>query len=582
MVDLTWDQGTHIHPDERFLTMLGTGVRLPGSLLQYFDPITSPLSPYIPQNASSYGAMVYGMLPVTLNKVLATWLGNDNFGMFVVQGRALSALADVGTLLFVYLIGRQLAERGLVPMRIAYLAAAFYAIAVFPIQNAHFFTVDSFLNFFAWGAVYFALRYALAGSWASLAAGGLFLGLSLACKVTGIYIAPLVLFLIVSRPVVDTADPLAVLQWLRRAGRDWRNSEKSVEDILFAVVVLAVGTYVGVRLGAPYYFRSANPLDPRLGQSFFANLQSLNAYNSPDVWYPPGVQWIHKPPVTFALVNLAVFGLGIPYFLAAIAGGYVTVARMLRTPLSVMLLWTVALFLYLSIEYVKTMRYFILLYPALAIFAGIGLAALLAAVRGYMRPVLALALVVWPLAFMSIYSRDLSRVTASEWIYRNIPSGSVIVNEEWDDPLPLQLADNGGKSYAQSLPPPHNPAVRALLDQEHYVVNGQVSLTLPDFHYDTRPKWAEMTYVLKHGDYLVLSSNRGWGSMPTDPGQYPRQTEFYRDLFAGKTAYREVARFTSYPSLSYLGIPISFPDQWAEEAFTVYDHPEVLIFKHVR
>jgi len=48
---------------------------------------------------------------------------------------------------------------------------------------------------------------------------------------------------------------------------------------------------------------------------------------------------------------------------------------------------------------------------------------------------------------------------------------------------------------------------------------------------------------------------------------------------SNKTNYKKVAQFTSYPSLSYLGIPVSFPDDWSEEAFTVYDHPKVMIFK---
>jgi hypothetical protein len=105
---------------------------------------------------------------------------------------------------------------------------------------------------------------------------------------------------------------------------------------------------------------------------------------------------------------------------------------------------------------------------------------------------------------------------------------------------------------------------------------------MPSFDPDTPKKWNTIYRMLSRSDYLILSSNRGWGSIPTDSDQYPRMTRFYADLFAGKTAYREVAQFTSYPSLRYLGIPIDFPDQWAEEAFTVYDHPEVLIFKHVR
>src|SRR5687768_14432587 len=34
---LNWDEGEHLHPDERFLTMVETAIRLPNSLGQYFD-----------------------------------------------------------------------------------------------------------------------------------------------------------------------------------------------------------------------------------------------------------------------------------------------------------------------------------------------------------------------------------------------------------------------------------------------------------------------------------------------------------------------------------------------------------------
>jgi hypothetical protein len=105
---------------------------------------------------------------------------------------------------------------------------------------------------------------------------------------------------------------------------------------------------------------------------------------------------------------------------------------------------------------------------------------------------------------------------------------------------------------------------------------------LPVFDPDTQQKWDKMDSLLGQGDYLILSSNRGWGSIPTVPERYPQMTKFYHDLFAGKTDYKKVAEFTSYPSLTYLGIPITIPDENAEEAFTVYDHPVVMIFKHIR
>ena len=35
----------HMHPDERFLTMVGTAIDWPASLSEYFDTASSPLSP---------------------------------------------------------------------------------------------------------------------------------------------------------------------------------------------------------------------------------------------------------------------------------------------------------------------------------------------------------------------------------------------------------------------------------------------------------------------------------------------------------------------------------------------------------
>ncbi len=85
--------------------------------------------------------------------------------------------------------------------------------------------------------------------------------------------------------------------------------------------------------------------------------------------------------------------------------------------------------------------------------------------------------------------------------------------------------------------------------------------------------------MLNKSDYLILSSNRGFGSIPTVPERYPRMTRFYKDLFAGELAYKKIKEFSSYPSLTYFGIPITIPDGIADESFSVYDHPQVLIFK---
>ena len=53
-------------------------------------------------------------------------------------------------------------------------------------------------------------------------------------------------------------------------------------------------------------------------------------------------------------------------------------------------------------------------------------------------------------------------------------------------------------------------------------------------------------------------------------------SQYYRMLFAGDLGYRPVAEFTAYPRLGGLVIR----DDNADESFSVYDHPHVLVFEN--
>jgi YYY domain-containing protein len=66
--------------------------------------------------------------------------------------------------------------------------------------------------------------------------------------------------------------------------------------------------------------------------------------------------------------------------------------------------------------------------------------------------------------------------------------------------------------------------------------------------------------------------------MPRLPWRYPITTRYYELLFQERLGFELVGTFTSYPSL--LGFTIN--DDHADESFTVYDHPKVLIFGKTR
>ncbi len=61
----------------------------------------------------------------------------------------------------------------------------------------------------------------------------------------------------------------------------------------------------------------------------------------------------------------------------------------------------------------------------------------------------------WAFAFTSIYTNTQTRVAASEWIYANIPQGTHVLNEHWDDAIPLNLPDMPGSgAYVRAIRSP--------------------------------------------------------------------------------------------------------------------------------
>ena len=62
---------------------------------------------------------------------------------------------------------------------------------------------------------------------------------------------------------------------------------------------------------------------------------------------------------------------------------------------------------------------------------------------------------------------------------------------------------------------------------------------------------------------------------------------YYKDLFAernllgSKLRFVKVKEFTAYPMIRVGPFHITIPDDTADESFTVYDHPKVMIFKKI-
>jgi YYY domain-containing protein len=101
--------------------------------------------------------------------------------------------------------------------------------------------------------------------------------------------------------------------------------------------------------------------------------------------------------------------------------------------------------------------------------------------------------------------------------------------------------------------------------------------------------------ILSETDYILIPTNHQYGQITRLPERFPLTTLYYRELlgcpedkeiiwcyrvgqpgqFKGRLGFDLVAVFETYPKLG----PIVINDQAAEEAFTFYDHPKVMIFK---
>ncbi len=155
----------------------------------------------------------------------------------------------------------------------------------------------------------------------------------------------------------------------------------------------------------------------------------------------------------------------------------------------------------------------------------------------------------WGLANWTIYLHPQTRVEASRWIIKNIPATATIYTEHWNDGLPVWLPGDPTVAYKREL--------------------------LNVYDADTEEKKQIITKQLEKGDYIILSTRRIWGTMPKLTDRYPFTSELYRKLLNGESDYKEIATFTSYPSL--FGITVN--DDTAEESIQVFDHPKVRIFQ---
>lgn len=566
--NLDWDDNTHLQPDERFWSDVANHTSVPDSWRwsEVLDPEVSTLNPRVFKEH-----YVYGTLPLWAAELVAaplmtergTWLvesldfvGVDllsdgdqptkqrlrfNTGYDVtLVGRLLSALVDTATVGIVYLLGS-----ALVDPRAGMLAALLQTFTVLHIQYAHFLGSEPWVAFFGSVTVLGAVKIARGDtSWVTRLWTSIALGLAVASKLSGIAIA--------LAPLATAA----IIAWPALKEKGWRKSFRLVEPFLIMGVIAAIA----YRAAQPYDFVAG--LSLKYNDRFLEDVAYLRDINSGGnlPWVQP---MVGAPRLWHPLKQMLLWGMGLPLGLASLFGlGYAARRcylgeRYWAVPIAAVL----GYFALVSLQFYAIIRYLQPAYPVLVALAASALIALWrysgnltvrwAALAKVLRAVVIASTagtVLWAVAFVNgVYGQQNARFAAGDWMIENIADTETVSEQAWDDGLPWGKASEFDR----------------------------VSLEPFSFGGDDPVRVDLLISGLDRVDYVVESSNKFYDSLVKTPARFPQMSRYYEALFDGSLGFELVQTFRNPPSL--FGIAID--DSGAEEAFTVYDHPTVHIWK---
>lgn len=506
--NLNWDQGHMFHPDERNIANSVTKIH-------FFDQLNP-------------GFFAYGGLPIYLYRATGdvlvqftsdpSWV--SDWGKINVIGRFFSALFSTLTIVPLFFLALKLFNQ-----KVAILSAIFYTFTVSSIQTAHFGTTESFLTatvtLIALLSIYLYAKPKLT----NYILCAIIVGLSVAAKIIALSfsIFPFIASLITIR-----------------------TKDNFINNILLFLAFILIGSITSF-IFSPYSFLSWD--------KFMESMRYESGVALGKLPVPYTLQFTNTLQYLFQIKNLF-WQMG-PVFFFSLLGAVLLLVKMIKekdTKLFILLSFPIVYFLYVGSWHTKFIRYMTPLIPFFIIFASYALFLIQRKINRIGKLLIAgavFATALWALAFFSIYTREQTRITASKWIYKNIPAGSKILGEHWDDGLPVSLSS-------------HAPSIYSI---------EQLTIYDPD----NESKINYYVDKLSNADYIVINSRRLYGTLINLPDKYPVTSRYYKLLFAEKLGYKKVAEFTSYPSL--FGIEIN--DDSAEETFQVYDHPKVIIFKNV-
>lgn len=580
---INFDQGLGMqpHPDERSTACTyAASIALPSSWEEFWDPQQSPLNPLWDRFTQERRSFTYGHFPLYLGVAMGEALHSlapaaERIGVpdSVVElmrtanqacmgvahaGRLVIALLDTLTILLLYWLGKRLYGRGA-----GVLAAALYAFTAQAVQLSHFFAMDPASTTFTVLAVLGALIMVQDRSLKGVLLTGIGMGLAVASKFSAIPI--------VAAPIVAAFCILYDENRKARLADRAPNGHAQMIALGGAALSLLIGL-IAFFVTSPYAvldwqnFLQATLIDQGQMVRGIADMPFTRQYRNtmPYLYFiDQQVRWGMGP----ALGGVAL--LGVVWGLVRLVKTLVAVVRGQRVApdrMGELLLWAwlVPYFGLTGAFLAKFNRYMSPVLPFVMVFAAGLIVWLIVRSRIWARMAGWLLLVVavggglfWSAAYVNgVYTRPHTWYEASEWMYENIPAGSKVLWELWDDALPQDLPDLG-------------------LNRG---VAGITNIDWSPYEEDTAEKYATMKAKLREADYVAYSSKRIYDSVDELPARYPMTNLYYEAMWDGRLGFELAYEATTSPRL----FDFVFDDRDTDESWSLYDHPQATIFRKVR
>jgi YYY domain-containing protein len=603
--NVNFDRGVGSHPDERSTACFyAPTIHWPASWEEFWDPQRSPLNPLWNIERQERRSFTYGHFPLYLG-VLAgellhllapagetvglptTWTtlmarANEACDGVAVAGRLVIASLDALTILLLYALTRSIYGRG-----VGLVVAAFYAYTAQAIQLSHFFAMDPASTTFTVLAVLGAVMMVQERSWRAALVAGVGAGLAVASKFSAL---PILL-----APVV--AGGLVVWDDHQRSQRDGLPADGRAQ--LRAVLGMPLALLVA---GLVFFVTSPYAVLDR--QNFIqATLVEQGAMVRGIADMPFTRQYRNTTPYLYFIEQQVRWGLGWPLGVVAVLGTLYAVGLLLVTcyrllyswaaqqmgwtrrlwvssqALALLVIWSWVLpyFGITGAFLAKFNRYMSPLLPFVLLFAGGLLWHLWGSGRAAgptrqttarlrVARIIATLLTMtgiggglfWSAAYVNgVYNHEHTWLTASRWIYQNAPRGSTILWELWDDALPKTVPDEPGMEMGST---------------------GLRNIDWSPYEEETAEKFATLKERLRATNFVAYSSKRIYDSVDELPERYPMTTRYYEAMWSGELGFELALDTTSPPRLW----GFVFQDRVADESWSLYDHPQVTIFRKVR